>query len=90
MKEFQKHFAKLLAINGYLPKILLAAFIGFVTGLVAVAFHYGLEFCSRAVREPWSGENGLPWWSFAAMPSLGGFLVGLIIFKLAQAPETAG
>ncbi|WP_294984902.1 chloride channel protein [uncultured Fibrobacter sp.] len=90
MKEFQKHFAKLLAINGYLPKILLAAFIGFVTGLVAVAFHYGLEFCSRAVREPWSGENGLPWWSFAAMPSLGGFLVGLIIFKLAKAPETAG
>lgn len=90
MKEFQKQFAKLLAINGYLPKIILAAVIGLVTGLVAVAFHEGLELALKLVRLPWTGEDPLPWWCFAAMPALGGLVVGLIIYKWAKAPETAG
>lgn len=90
MKDFQKQFAKLLAINGYLPKIILAAVIGLVTGLVAVAFRCCLEQACQLVRLPWSGGNALPRWCFAAMPTLGGLVVGLIIFKFAKAPEAAG
>lgn len=90
MPQFRQQFNRLLVINGYMPKILLAAVIGFVTGLVAVAFHFGLEFASDLVHRPWSGENALPWWSFSLVPMFGGLVVGLIIYKLADAPETAG
>lgn len=90
MTAFQKRFARLFVINGYLPKIFLAALIGFVTGFVAVAFHYGLDIASELVRKPWSGENALPWWSFAIMPAVGGLVVGLIIYKITKTPETAG
>lgn len=90
MTAFQKRFARLFIINGYLPKIFLAALIGCVTGFVAVAFHAGLDFAGELVRKPWSGENALPWWSFAAMPTIGGLLVGLIIYKITKTPETAG
>lgn len=81
---------KKFVINGYLPKILLSVVIGSVTGLVAVAFHWGLELASFWMRKPWMGEGALPWWSFAVMPVLGGLVVGWIIYKLAKAPETAG
>lgn len=90
MTAFQKRFARLFIINGYLPKIFLAALIGFVTGLVAVAFHMGLDFANDIVRAFWSGENALPWWSFAFMPTIGGLIVGLIIYKITKTPETAG
>lgn len=90
MPSFRKSFSRLLVINGYLPKIFLSAVVGLVTGLVAVAFHYGLGFAEHAVRLPWSGENPLPSWSFAFVPVLGGLLVGLVIYVLAKAPETAG
>lgn len=90
MSQFLKRFNKFLVINGYMPKIFLAAFIGFVTGVVAVAFHFGLEFASALVRKPWTGENALPWWTFAVMPAVGGLIVGVIIYAIAKAPETAG
>lgn len=90
MPQFRKQFNKLLIINGYMPKIFLAAVIGFVTGLVAVAFHFGLEIASEWVRGPWTGPGALPRWTFSIMPALGGLLVGFIIFKVAKAPETAG
>lgn len=90
MPHLKKSFNRLLIINGYLPKIFLATVIGFVTGLVAVAFHYALNFTSTLVRMPWMGANALPWWSFAFMPMLGGLVVGLIIYRLTKAPETAG
>jgi CIC family chloride channel protein len=76
-------------VNGYLPKLGLAAVIGCVTGLVAVAFHFGLCSAMELVRMPWT-LGMLPWWAFAAVPALGGLLVGLFIHKVARAPETAG
>ena len=88
--HLQHRFAKLLVINGYIPKIFLAAVIGCVTGFVAVAFHFGLELACELVRKPWTGDGALPWWSFAMMPTIGGLAVGIIIYKLAKAPETAG
>lgn len=90
MTHFRERFRKIFVINGYLPKIFLSAVVGFVTGLVAVAFHYGLGFAEHAVRLPWTGENSLPSWSFAFVPALGGLLVGLVIYVLTKAPETAG
>ena len=88
--SFHQRFAKFFVINGYLPKLFLAMFIGAVTGLVAVAFHFGLEFAIAGVQIPWTGENALPWWTFSIMPALGGLVVGFIIYKVANAPETAG
>ncbi|MCF0221956.1 MAG: chloride channel protein, partial [Fibrobacter sp.] len=90
MISFHQRFAKFFVINGYLPKLFLAMFIGAVTGLVAVAFHFGLEFAIAGVQIPWTGENALPWWTFSIMPALGGLVVGFIIYKVANAPETAG
>lgn len=90
MSQFLKRFNKFLVINGYMPKIFLAAIIGCVTGFVAVAFHYGLGFAIKLVQMPWTGENPLPWWAFAFMPAIGGLVVGFIIYTLAKAPETAG
>lgn len=77
-------------MHGYFSKLALAAVIGVVTGLVAVAFHYGLDLANWLVRLPWAGEGALPWWSFAAMPMVGGLVVGLLIFRVAKAPEAAG
>lgn len=90
MSQFSTRFNRFLVVNGYMPKIFLAAFIGFVTGLVAVAFHYGLGLATKLVQMPWTGENPLPWWTFSIMPAFGGLIVGVIIYKIAKAPETAG
>ena len=89
MKRIHRTIAKILVVNGYLPKLGLAAVIGCVTGLVAVAFHWGLCSAMEWVRMPWT-LGILPWWAFAAVPALGGLLVGLFIHKVARAPETAG
>ena len=76
-------------VNGYLPKLALAAVIGGVTGFVAVAFHFGLWAAMEFVRLPWT-LGILPWWAFAVVPAIGGLVVGLFIHKVARAPETAG
>ena len=89
MKRIHRTIAKILVVNGYLPKLGLAAVIGCVTGLVAVAFHWWLCSAMEWVRMPWT-LGMLPWWAFAAVPALGGLLVGLFIHKVARAPETAG
>ena len=89
MKRIHRTVAKILVVNGYLPKLGLAAVIGCVTGLVAVAFHFGLGSAIEWVRKPWT-LGVLPWWSFAAVPAVGGLIVGLFIHKVAKAPETAG
>ena len=89
MKRIHRTIAKILVVNGYLPKLGLAAVIGCVTGLVAVAFHFGLDKAVEWVRMPWT-LGLLPWWAFAAVPALGGLVVGLFIHKVARAPETAG
>lgn len=89
VKRIHRTIAKILVVNGYLPKLGLAAVIGCVTGLVAVAFHFGLCSAMEWVRMPWT-LGMLPWWAFAAVPALGGLLVGLFIHKVARAPETAG
>ena len=89
MKRIHRTVAKILVVNGYLPKLGLAAVIGCVTGLVAVAFHFGLGTAIEWVRKPWT-LGVLPWWSFAAVPAVGGLIVGLFIHKVAKAPETAG
>ena len=72
-----------------MPKLGLAAVIGGVTGLVAVAFHFGLWAAMEFVRLPWT-LGMLPWWAFAIVPAIGGLAVGLFIHKVARAPETAG
>lgn len=90
MLHFGHRFNKIFVINGYLPKILLAVLIGCATGLVAVAFHLALDFVSELLRKPWMGEDALPEWSFSIIPVIGGLIVGLIIYKVAKAPETAG
>ena len=89
MKRIHRTVAKILVVNGYLPKLGLAAVIGCVTGLVAVAFHFGLGTAIEWVRKPWT-LGVLPRWSFAAVPAVGGLIVGLFIHKVAKAPETAG
>ena len=89
VKRIHRTIAKLLVVNGYLPKLGLAAVIGFVTGLVAVAFHWGLDHAVDWVRMPWT-LGILPWYAFAAVPAIGGLVVGLFIHKVAHAPETAG
>ena len=89
VKRIHRTIAKLFVVNGYLPKLGLAAVIGGVTGLVAVAFHWGLVHAIDWVRMPWT-LGMLPWWSFALVPAIGGLVVGLFIYKVARAPETAG
>ena len=89
MKKIHRTIAKILVVNGYLPKLGLAAVIGCVTGLVAVAFHFGLDAAVTWISMPWSLEI-LPWWSYGFVPVFGGLLVGLFIHKIACAPETAG
>jgi CIC family chloride channel protein len=89
VKRIHRTVAKLLVVNGYLPKLGLAAVIGFVTGLVAVAFHYVLSMATEGIALPWS-LGMLPWWSFGFVPVIGGLAVGLFIHKVAHAPETAG
>jgi len=90
MPRLYKRFNKILVVGGYLPRIFLATVIGCVTGLVAVAFHYGLIWATALVRRPWMGESALPWWSFAFVPVLGGLIVGLVIYKFTKTPEAAG
>ena len=46
----RKRIGKLFVVNSYLPKMLLAALIGLGTGLVAIAFHAGLDFASSSVQ----------------------------------------
>ena len=89
VKRILRTIAKLLVVNGYLPKLALAAVIGGVTGFVAVAFHFGLAEAIVWVRKPWT-LGLLPWWTFATVPAMGGIIVGLFIHKVARAPETAG
>ncbi len=89
MKQIHRTVAKLLVVNGYLPKLGLAATIGLVTGFVAVAFHICLSFATQWVSLPWS-LGLVPSWVFGVVPALGGLIVGLFIHKIARAPETAG
>ena len=89
MKQIQRTVAKIFVVNGYLPKLGLAAVIGFIIGLVAVLFHIALDTAATWISMPWSLDL-LPWWSFGFVPVVGGLLVGLFIHKVAHAPETAG
>ena len=89
MKQIHRTVAKLLVVNGYLPKLGLAAAIGLVTGFVAVAFHICLSLATQWVSLPWS-LGFVPSWVFGVVPALGGLIVGLFIHKIARAPETAG
>lgn len=86
----QENLTRKFIVNGYMPKIALSAVIGFITGFVAVAFHVGLGIAEKLVRLPWNVENPLPLWSFCFVPVVGGLLVGLIVYAIAKAPETAG
>ena len=90
MFRYGKRLGKLFAVGGYLPRILLASVIGFVTGLVAVAFHFSLGWATYVVRLPWESAGALPKWSFAFVPMIGGFIVGLVIYKFTRTPEAAG
>ena len=89
MKQIHRTVAKLLVVNGYLPKLGLAALIGLVTGFVAVAFHACLSFATQWVSIPWS-LGLVPNWVFGIVPAIGGLIVGVFIHKVAHAPETAG
>ena len=89
MKKFHRTIAKILVVNGYLPKLGLAALIGLVTGFVAVAFHACLSFATQWVSIPWS-LGLVPNWVFGIVPAIGGLIVGVFIHKVAHAPETAG
>jgi CIC family chloride channel protein len=88
--NIQRYLARLFVVNGYIPKIMLAALIGFVTGLVAIAFHEILLWVIHWVRIPWTGESPLPFWSFVLVPPLGGLICGLVIYVLTKTPEAAG
>ena len=90
MFRYGKRLGKLFAVGGYLPRILLASVIGFVTGLVAVAFHFSLGWATYVVRLPWESAGALPKWSFAFVPMIGGLVVGLVIYKFTHTPEAAG
>ena len=89
VKQIHRTVAKLLVVNGYLPKLGLAALIGLVTGFVAVAFHACLSFATQWVSIPWS-LGLVPNWVFGIVPAIGGLIVGVFIHKVAHAPETAG
>ena len=86
----QRYFARLFVVNGYIPKILLAALIGLVTGFVAIAFHEVLLWVTYWIHLPWTGESPLPFWTFVLVPPLGGLLCGLLIYVLTKTPEAAG
>lgn len=88
--NIQRQLGRLLVVNGYLPKILLAALIGVVTGFVAIAFHETLSFVTYWVRYPWTGEASLPYWTFMVIPPLGGLICGILIHVLTKTPEAAG
>ncbi len=79
-----KKFSRLFIVNSYVPKILLAAFIGLVTGGVAVVFRLCLEHTSLFVHNTFSG------WSLYAAPALGGLLCGLFLFVVTKTPEASG
>lgn len=79
-----KKFSRLFIINSYMPKMLLAAFIGLVTGAVAVVFRFALEWTSSFVRETFTG------WTIYAAPAVGGLLCGLFLFRLTKTPEASG
>lgn len=88
--NIQRHLARFFVVNGYLPKIMLAALIGFVTGIVAIAFHEMLLWVTNWVQAPWMGESPLPSWTFMFVPPLGGLLCGILIYVLTKTPEAAG
>ena len=64
--------------------MLLAAFIGLVTGSVAIVFRLFLESISELTQRTFSGPV-----IFLA-PALGGLVVGLLLFVIAKTPEAAG
>ena len=80
----RKRIGKLFVVNSYLPKMLLAALIGLGTGLVAIAFHAGLDFATSWIQGVFSG------WTIVFAPAIGGLLCGLLIYKITKTPEVAG
>ncbi|MCI5601473.1 MAG: chloride channel protein [Hallerella porci] len=79
-----KKISRLFIINSYMPKMFLAAFIGLVTGGVAIIFRICLESTTEFVNKTFSGP-----FLFLA-PAIGGLLVGLLLFVFAKTPEAAG
>lgn len=79
-----KKFSRLFIVNSYVPKILLAAFIGLVTGGVAVVFRLCLEHTSSFVHNTFTG------WTLYAAPAVGGLLCGLFLFVVTKTPEASG
>ena len=79
-----KKISRLFIINSYIPKMLLAAFIGLVTGCVAVIFRWSLETTTRFVRDTFSG------YALFLAPAIGGLLVGILLFVITKTPEAAG
>lgn len=79
-----KKISRLFIVNSYMPKMILAALIGLVTGLVAVVFRFCLETTSFFVREVFTG------WAVYVAPAIGGLLVGILLFVLTKTPEAAG
>ncbi|MDX2470942.1 MAG: chloride channel protein [SAR324 cluster bacterium] len=72
--------------------LLLAILIGVIAGLGAIAIRMAITFISD-LSFPGSGDlltniNNLPWWWILAMPTLGGLIVGPIIYFFA--PEAKG
>lgn len=79
-----RKLSRIFIINSYMPKMLLAAFIGLVTGSVAIVFRLCLESISEFTQKTFSGPL-----IFLA-PALGGLAVGLLLFVIAKTPEAAG
>lgn len=79
-----RKFSRLFIVNSYVPKILLAAFIGLVTGCVAVVFRLALEWTSSLVQGTFTG------WTLYLAPAVGGLVCGLFLFVLTRTPEASG
>lgn len=83
-RRFSKKISQLFIINSYIPKMLLAAFIGVVTGSVAILFRWALGVTDSFVHSIFSG------WTVCFAPAIGGLLCGLFLFKLTKTPEASG
>ena len=80
-------------LNHQGPILLVSAVIGLVGGFVAISFHSLLEYLHHLIIIEWAGIDSLkdpiiPRYLFWLVPTLGGLVSGILVFKLA--PETAG
>ncbi|MGL1902089.1 MAG: chloride channel protein [Fibrobacterales bacterium] len=94
--DVSKAIKKARIISNTGPLLLFSAGVGVITGLAAVVFHFILDQSVEHILgtfagvAPWGSDVTalIPRYLFFIIPTLGGLLSGILVYKLA--PETAG